>query len=729
MASGKKTIEQLAREMDVDARVVSQTARQILKLPIGDARDPQFKLSLFQCKKIKDALGKSEPIPDNPPVDAHDPNRPGADAVAEPAPLMVRPDPLSELSRFEFADLKHGIWFHPEVADALVGHDHLRKRMGIVLQHLAAHGRTTVVKGCRNEENRGWLRSPLGGSKGMQYYLWWTAQGSRVVKELDLLPGDILIRAVRHHDDHTPLNAGELSSYLPLKQPQIQDEDLIDSPWTKDQLHFIEADDPVRLIIGRPGAGKTTVLWKAIEARCNQRVLYLTWSRELTRFAKERLDAFAAKDVRVEARDFTTFLGEVCHTDIKRQKLTESLAAFNQAFSRVGQGTRGPWAGRENALFAEIRAILLGCAIPGEKDSQSGSGMVRLTDEAYLTRRGGNDGVGAAAAEALLNVIHTIEQDQPFAGIFPELAAAARAIAQLRRDDIPVGFTNFDRIVVDEVQDLTLLEFSVILELCRAIARERGYAPWLLIAGDDGQTVRPSGFDWGNLNDLIARSVGTPKKFQLEENLRCPSRIARVIERASQSYSRLEKGRRPTKQRQWLGSQHVDAYLFHVDVPWVSDAIDLLEQLEDVEGVVVVSPQGSAPQWVPEHLRDMILTPAEAKGLEYQSVCVLDPGKLLAHLEPEIADTSAAQIEEHARRITIDHLRVALSRATETLAFIDVEANASERALSWELLGDAAPFDPEDLIEHFTDADVTTEERVLVRTNDARTLIERRVND
>ena len=78
--------------------------------------------------------------------------------------------------------------------------------------------------------------------------------------------------------------------------------------------------------------------------------------------------------------------------------------------------------------------------------------------------------------------------------MFPELAAAAEATIRLRRDEIPDWLDGFDRIAVDEIQDLTLTEIAVIVELCRAIARRRGYPPWLLIAGDEGQTVRPSGF-------------------------------------------------------------------------------------------------------------------------------------------------------------------------------------------------------------------------------------------
>ena len=307
---------------------------------------------------------------------------------------------------------------------------------------------------------------------------------------------------------------------------------------------------------------------------------------------------------------------------------------------------------------------------------------------------------------------------------FPELAAATAAIGRLRDDELPEGFADFDRVVVDEVQDLTLLETAVVVELCLAIARRRGHAPWLLAAGDDGQTVRPSGFDWGALNDLLAARLDAPRRFHLEDNLRCPSRIAAVIERASQWYVHLDKSRRPTKQRHQQGGQRVDAHLLHVvaDVP---TAVGLLERLDEVEGLVVITVADEKPAWVPERLRDMVLTPADAKGLEYQSVCVLDPGRVLAQLEDATGSMTTATsraLREQEHRTAIDQLRVALSRATETLAFVDVAGDEDAHALSADLLEDAAPYHADDLVEHFAD-DAPPDERVQARTKDARGLI------
>ncbi len=73
--------------------------------------------------------------------------------------------------------------------------------------------------------------------------------------------------------------------------------------------------------------------------------------------------------------------------------------------------------------------------------------------------------------------------------------------------------------------------------------------------------MRPSGFDWGALNHLLAARRVAARRFHLEDNLRCPSRIAGVIERASEWYVHLDKSRRPTKQRH----QQITVHTVHTE--------------------------------------------------------------------------------------------------------------------------------------------------------------------
>jgi len=522
------------------------------------------------------------------------------------------------------------------------------------------------------------------------------------------------------------LECGEKADYLPLTQREFDDENWVQRPWTKDQVSFVESNKPIRIVVGRPGSGKTTVLWRAIEARAGQKVLYLTWSRELTRYASEHLNSFAPQDVDIVARDFRTFLGELCGSDVTRQPLSESISQFKRSIQHLEPTVLGPWADRPESLFAEVRAHLLGRAIFAQSEEGSAAPLVQSVNcDVYLAERSKREAIGEVAAKSVLRAFDKVKDSVTFLGSFPELVGAAEALKELWRTGLPDGLLDIDRVVVDEVQDLTYLEASIVVELCRVIAQHKGHAPCLLIAGDDGQTVRPSGFEWGRLNELIGRRVGKPEKFYLDENLRCPTRIARVVDRVSEKYRSLSKCRRPKKQRSEPGGQHVEAYLLYAQAR-AEEGSRLLEDFEDIENVIVLSSESTLPTWVPEHLRDTVMTPADAKGLEYQSVCVLDPGSLLTRVEAALRDDETAALEENELRTSVDQLRVALSRATETLAFIDVNGGDAERDMSIQLLEDPALFDPEDLLEHFTDVDRSSEERVVMRIVDARALLDER---
>ena len=70
---------------------------------------------------------------------------------------------------------------------------------------------------------------------------------------------------------------------------------------------------------------------------------------------------------------------------------SESRALFAAAPARLGRRQAGPWTNRDAALHAEVRAMLLGLAVPGDTESIPAGGLVRLSDAAY------RDGVGPAA--------------------------------------------------------------------------------------------------------------------------------------------------------------------------------------------------------------------------------------------------------------------------------------------------------------------------------------------
>ena len=238
----------------------------------------------------------------------------------------------------DYGDLEYAIWVHQDVLEELQDMPVLQSRLSIILQQLAAHGRTSRVKGSRDGVNRGWRRSPLGGNGGMQYYLWWTVKDTQPLREDSRDGRAIAVRAVRHHDNHSSIRVDSRVNYLQFNQTHILGgkASFIEEPWTPEQHSFIEATNPVRIAHGLPGSGKTTVLWRSVESRNNEKVLYLTWSQNLSDYARQRFNSFAPFGVRVDTLEFATFLGEICHYDVGRQLLETGREKFKSLLTDAG---------------------------------------------------------------------------------------------------------------------------------------------------------------------------------------------------------------------------------------------------------------------------------------------------------------------------------------------------------------------------------------------------------
>ncbi len=333
--------------------------------------------------------------------------------------------------------------------------------------------------------------------------------------------------------------------------------------------------------------------------------------------------------------------------------------------------------------------LLGGTTVCSQADSRCADGWLYLDNDEYRKRR--KDYIGRETADKCLSLFDAIRGDKRLKEVFPELQASIRAGHRLREDDIPDSLVNYDRIVLDEVQDLTLLEFSVAVQLCRGIARRRGHAPWLLISGDEGQTVRPSGFAWESINTLLSKHLQRPADVSLEYNQRSPKRVVDVIDRASDLYQCLDKVLRPGSQSPELQTEtETTGRLGYVAIPGDKTiAARFLQKMDETADLEVLSLEADRPDWVKEAHHSMaVLSPAEAKGLEYQTVCVLDPGRMLLKIMRTNTDhESVPELEDLERRTCIDHLRVALSRSTETLIFADYAPNKEERVKSLELLG------------------------------------------
>jgi hypothetical protein len=662
-----------------------------------------------------------------------------ADSAPDPAAPTLEP-PAVRLT-FRDDDLpahpkppvscRFSVRWHADIMDRLNGdilNGPLGRRLGLVLRHLTASGRTSVVKGTRGNDNKGWRRSPLGGKGGNHFYLWWAPSGAPPVQSITDQPRMIFIRDIRHHDEHRPLGGGRWEDYSEASAPELTAGSLFPVPWTQSQQCFARSAAPVRVLRGYPGTGKTTALWNAVQLRGGEKVLYLTWSTRLAETAAEYFDSFRPLDTTVQVGTFGEVFQEVLGAEAGEGTERQGREEFFARVRKLAPSTLGPWRRLPESLYAEVRAHLVGEAIPAQGEAEDELAGPRLDAAAYRERRW--PALGEAATGAVLDVVRALENDGPIGRYFPDLWRAWFAGLRLMNGaELPANrASEFERLVVDEVQDLTPVEAAALLFLARRAGEARdGVAPFVLLAGDEGQTVRPTDFEWGWFKELVARYLDCPEEMALMANVRSPRRIAALVNFTRDLYRYLPKDDRP----RGIGDVDVedatnDVIIHCVATPGPALA-ELLTVMKDFAGLAIVRLNEELPDYIPEPVREIVLTPSEVKGLDYQAVCVLDAAQLLEKVaNGDDRPGRGSEVERLWKRTAIDHFRVTISRPAETLILLDVDPAEGQPPRLHALLRDLHPtsMDPEELRRYLLAQDLSPEERVQQYITDALSLVE-----
>ncbi len=586
--------------------------------------------------------------------------------------------------------------------------------------------------------NRGWRRSRLGGNHGSHFYAWWAPKNAiplKALQEFSEAPdGSLFLRDIRHHDDHSPLPAQSLASqYLPLTVQDLRREEYAPFPWTQPQLRFASSRHSVRLLKGHPGSGKTTALLHAADASGAQRVLYVTYSKNLAALAREYFDHFCSSHKQFHVLTFATPVRQVLGVDAPILPEYEAKRRFLNDVAPFARSL-GAWTNSQTALYDELYAHLAGDALPLSVSRFPACGSPRVPEKAYRERR--TPFLGHAPVSAALDAAARLEKltSRPLAeSYFPEIALAWKAVERLRgathdnQTPLDSVLLDFDCIAVDECQDLTPIEAFLIIELASRTNRSRRLAAPLLLSGDEAQTVRPTDFEWGWLSDLLHSQLSTPSEFKLSTNLRSPQRIAELVNRVWDLYSHLEKHERPSGTGYAeIEDDAADQVLYCSANPG-PELNELMLSLAAREGLALITLDDSVPVHVPEAARPAVLTVSEAKGLDFNSVCVLDAGK---HLERILREDNrlraGGDIEGLRRRLAIDQLRVALSRPTERLFWLDIQPTEQiiRQSISFLNGGDAesgvASCVPAALLKTLEEEELDLEERVQRCQLDAR---------
>lgn len=642
------------------------------------------------------------------------------------------------IETFETARPANAIFCHQEFLEKLAEHskDPIGKRAAFLLQRLAVDAQRLHYKATHGL-NRGWRRSRLGGGgHGSHFYAWWAPKNAIPLKEspefADVPEGALFLRDIRHHDDHSLLSPQSFeANYLPVSVQDLRREEYAPLPWTQTQVRFATARQSVRLLKGHPGSGKTTALLNAVDSAAAERVLYVTYSHNLAILAREYFDRYCSSRKTFHVVTFPDLVRQVLGSDAPpAPSLAESRKRFTHDITPFSRNL-GAWMGSPVSLYDELHAHLVGDALPVEIGRFVACDTPRVPDGAYRERRlryvGSGPAVASVDAAARLEKLDATTLAERY---FPQLHLAWKAVEHLQTAK-DLSWLNFDCVAVDECQDLTPIETFLIIELNRHINSQRKTAAPLLISGDEAQTVRPTDFEWGWLSDMLHARLTTPSEFKLSANLRSPQRIAQLVNRVWDLYSFLEKQDRPSGTGLAEIEDDATDQLLYCSATPGQDLNELLTVLSAREGLAIITLEDTVPKYVPEVARAGVLTVPEAKGLDFNSVCVLDPGRLLESIKKE--DTylrTASNIDGLRRRLAIDQLRVALSRPTERLFWLDVSPADSVVRQSIQFLNGrdtqhaVASCVASALLKTLAENDLDLEERVQRCQTDARQYLE-----
>jgi hypothetical protein len=537
------------------------------------------------------------------------------------------------------------------------------------------------VKGTRGA-NAGWLRAPLGDNGGHHYYLWHALAGMKPVVGLALERDEVLVRAVRHHDDtDDALGAGARGDYLTLDAADyigmVEVAGAADV-LSREQRQACEHTSALTIGKGHPGAGKTTLQLERTR-RYHGRILFVTFGEAQRDQARRWLDTYAHAEQETVAWTHQQ-LFQALDPDWRPAPPLATAAARLQAALAADPRALGPWAGHPGALYAELRAHLWGRSLPFPFRGHPAVLDDELAARAYRARRA--DKIGAAAAQAAIQAARLLAPEVR-ALLFGDLDRAHRIAATLADDgELPTPLAGVEAIFVDEIQDLTLVEQLVCALIARGRARGGTRQAALHVAGDEGQTVRATDFDWGELKDLIHELLGRPEEFELPGNVRSPSTITLVINNSWALYKTVAKRQRPKGYAEAQVDETALGSVLWVDAEGGLDA--LCAVVAATPGAALVYPDTRLPDDVREAATRAGVVHAaaapEIKGLDFRVAFVLDVGRRAHELYTTSGTADEAAIIELENRTAVDAIRVAISRATEVLVLAERDLGKDERA-------------------------------------------------
>ena len=430
---------------------------------------------------------------------------------------------------------------------------------------------------------------------------------------------------------------------------------------------------PPCMVIGSAGSGKTALVLEKMKDALGE-VLYVTRSPHLVHTAR---NLYYALDYTNDDQDvsFLSFAEYVASLRVPQGR-EMGFPAFAQWFARHRAASRlkDPY-----PLFEEFQGVLTGAS----------------TDRPYLSRA---DYLGLGIRQS----IFAAEERPHVYDLF------GKYLAFLQDNDyydpnilsyyyLPLVEPRYDLVVVDEVQDLTLIQLQLILTALREPHH-------FLLCGDANQIVHPNFFSWSKLKSFFYKQEGLHAPAELIRILANNYRNAVTVTEVANRILKLKHARFGSVDREsnYLVRSNTETsgtVLLLADTATITSELNQKTRLSTHFAVVVMHPD-QKPAARAHFQTPLIFSIQEAKGLEYNNIILYnftsadeehfrDITRGVSTVDVLGEDLRYARAREKGDKslemykFHINALYVAVTRAVENLYLI--ETNPGQRL--FEVLG------------------------------------------
>lgn len=486
-------------------------------------------------------------------------------------------------------------------------------------------------------------------------------------------------------DAHAPALGADVAPLRWLGPGRTQFE-LLDKPIVFDEAQDEAYRHPAPLVvIGSAGSGKTAVTLARLR-EAEGRVLYVTLSAYLAQSARALHAALGFENPKQEV-DFLSYreLLETLHVPAGREVTLTMFAAWCE---RHRQTLRLLGELDAQALFEEFRGVI----------GAQPAGPLSLAD--YLALGTRQSLLNAAQRELAHGLFQRYRAWLAESGLHDSNLVAHEWRTRFAVQQPPP----YDFVVIDEVQDLTPVQLSLVLALLKAPGQ-------FILCGDSHQIVHPNFFSWAALKSMFWQGLaGDAAQQQPLKLLQANFRNTRAVTELANRLLKIKQAR--------FGSVDRESNFLVRSTSAVAGEVRLLDAKDKTIAQLDAATRQSARHAVIV-LRDedkpaarqafhtpLVFSVHEAKGLEYPHVLLFRLVSSQRQAYAEVcegvsdADLQADELDYRRARdkadkslelykFQVNALYVAMTRAVETLTLVEQDTGHPLLALLGLRVGEA----------------------------------------